>query len=56
MKKITIYKNLEQQKKMEIEEVLKLTPAERIANAVALIRKIYPEIKPSTQKRIHFLQ
>lgn len=56
MKKITIYKNLEEQKIIEIEQVLKIPPEERIAQVVSLIRKIYPEIKVKAQKRIHFLQ
>ena len=54
MKKITIYKDLEHQKKIEVEQVIKSTPEERIAQAVSLIRKIYPGIKSNPQKRIHF--
>ncbi len=54
MKKITIYENLEQQKKLEIEASLKLTPAERIAQAVAMIKKIYPNGESKRPKRITF--
>jgi len=45
---------LEQQKKLEIEASLKLTPAERIALAVAMIKKIYPNRESKTPKRITF--
>lgn len=56
MKKITFYKDTEEQEKIEIMQVLKLTPAERIAQVVSLIRKIYPEIKSNPPKKIHFHQ
>ncbi len=56
VKKIIIYKDFESQKKQEIEESLKMTPIERIVQVVALIKKIYPSIKPNSSKRINFQQ
>lgn len=54
MRKITIYKDFEAQKNQEIEETLKMSPKERIAQVVALIKKIYPPGKPEKTKRIIF--
>jgi hypothetical protein len=57
MKKITFYTSIEAQKQSELEETLKLSPIERIAQVVEMIRKIYPtnnNIKPS-YKRINFV-
>ena len=54
MKKIRIYENLEHQQKVEIEESLKLTPAERIAQVVAMTKKIYPIKKSGMPKKIKF--
>ncbi|MBK9983461.1 MAG: hypothetical protein IPP15_13930 [Saprospiraceae bacterium] len=54
MKKITVYKDLQSQEEHMIEEALKMTPEERIAMVVELIKKIYPDMKPDTSKRIHF--
>jgi hypothetical protein len=42
MKKITFYTSFEAQKQSELEETLKLSPIERIAHVVEMIRKIYP--------------
>jgi hypothetical protein len=55
MKKIRIYKDLEHQRKIEIEQSLKESPAERIAQVVALIRRIYPIRVPAAKKKIQFL-
>jgi hypothetical protein len=54
MKKITIYKDFEAQKNQEIAETLKMSPKERIAQVVALIKKIYSPGKPEQTKRIIF--
>ena len=54
MKKITIYKDFEAQKRHEIAESLKMTPGERIAHVVVMIKRLYPSMKPVTSKRIHF--
>jgi hypothetical protein len=56
MKKITIYKDFEAQKNQEIEDALKISPKERIAQVVTLIKKIYPPVKPEQTKRIIFQQ
>jgi hypothetical protein len=56
MKKITFHTSFEAQKQSELEETLKLSPIERIAHVVELIRKIYPtnnDIKLS--KKINFV-
>ena len=50
-----IYKDSDHQEKLEIEEALKNSPSERIVQVVELIKKIYPVLKPVTEKRIHFL-
>ena len=55
-KKITIYHNLDHQQKIEIAESLKLTPAERIAKAVAMTKKIYPINESKMPRKIKFLQ
>lgn len=54
MKKIKIYKDFEQQKMQEIADTLKESPMERIAQVVAMIKKIYPDSKQSISKRIRF--
>jgi hypothetical protein len=57
MKKITFHTSFEAQKQSELEETLKLSPIERIAPVVEIIRKIYPtsdDIEPSS-KRINFI-
>jgi hypothetical protein len=57
MKKITFHTSFEAQKESELAEILKLSPVERIAHVVEMIRKIYPtnnDIKPSS-KRINFI-
>jgi len=56
MKRITIYKNSDHQQKAEIEATLKLTPAERIAQAVAMTKKIYPIKERKLPRRIKFVQ
>lgn len=56
MKKIKINQDFEAQKNQEIEEVLKMSPKERIAQVVALIKKIYPPVKQEQTKRIIFIQ
>lgn len=53
-KKILIFKNIKSQEEHDIQESMKLTPEERIAMVVELIKKIYPDMKPDTSKRIHF--
>ena len=57
MKKITFYTSFESQKQSELEETLKLSPIERIAHVVEMIRKIYDSKKelPTSPKRIHFI-
>lgn len=54
MTRVKIYKDLEHQKQLELEESLKKSPAERIAEVVALIKKIYPIKISGGKKRIHF--
>ena len=57
MKKITFHTSFEAQKQSELEETLKLSPVERIAHVMEMIRKIYlirNDIKPSS-KRINFV-
>jgi len=51
-----IHKDFESQKNHEIEESLKMTPDERIAQVVELIKRVYPFIKPDTTRRIHIVQ
>ena len=54
MKKITIYKDLDHQQKAEIEQVLAISPEKRIAFVVSLIKKIYPNVRSNTTKKITF--
>ena len=54
MKKITIYKNLDHQQKLEIDAILELSPSERIAQVVAIIKRIYPQIESESVRRIKF--
>jgi hypothetical protein len=57
MKKITFHTSFEAQKQGELEETLKLSPVERIAQVVEMIRKVYASKKelPTSNKRIHFI-
>ena len=45
MKKITFHTSFEAQKQSELEETLNLSPVERIAHVVEMIRKIYDSKK-----------
>jgi hypothetical protein len=53
-KKIKIYTSFEEQNRDTLAYALSLTPAQRIQEAVALIREVYKDvlIKPSNNKRI----
>lgn len=51
IKKITIYKDAEDQKRQEIENILKTPPAERIAQVVTLIKRLYT-IKSTSGNKI----
>jgi hypothetical protein len=53
-KKISIYKDFEEQRMHELEETLKMNPIERIKQAVKMIRKIYPSLPASGNKKINF--
>jgi hypothetical protein len=57
MRKITFHTSFEAQKQSELEATLKLSPVERIAYVVDMIRKIYSSTKElqTSPKRIHFI-
>ncbi|MEO6132088.1 MAG: hypothetical protein ABIQ02_09590 [Saprospiraceae bacterium] len=55
MKKIKIYKNLADMEGGRIEEMVKLTPQERIKNTVELIKRIYNvQLDTKIKKKINF--
>ena len=54
-KKITFHENLEAQKQHELEEILGMTPEERIAIVMEMIRKIYPPVDKKDLKKIKFI-
>lgn len=55
MKKIKIYKNLADMEGGRIEEMVKLTPQERIKNTVELIKRIYNvQLGTKIKKKINF--
>ncbi len=53
-KRISFYSSVEEQSKAQMEEVMKLSPQERIAKAVQLIKTIYPKVENPFPKRITF--
>jgi|GEM_PF-5331198 len=58
LKKITFYTSFKEQKRVELEEILKTNPKDRIARVVDFIRKTYPfpEKKDPQKKRIEFIR
>lgn len=54
VKKISIYKDFEDQRNHELEETLKRSPIERIRQVVMMIRKIYPSRPTGGNKKINF--
>ena len=55
-KRIQIFNSFEEQEASAVAENLKKSMAERIADAVELIKKVYPPIPENLPKRILFVQ
>jgi hypothetical protein len=53
---ITFYNSFEEQKIEEARYAASLSPIENLKQGVALIKKMYPQIRKNKSKRINFIK